>query len=694
MLKKKLLALLMVICFIPVMSLETKGDVLDDSIIVYVSSPMASVDQELTFLEPDNFQIVTIENNKVVLVPLTFLGMALDADDYIEETRAASGNITIDKRTIAFKSNSDQATLTENDETRRGTMKAPAQVINDKLYVPLEYTAAFFGKEYFYDKGLAIVSDTPNVYSLTRNKVDIEKWISKLNALPVIGSEKNFVSLTGKPDQYAAPVTAAAKEPVFHLRTAEDSDKLYTDGSYIYYADSRTITVMQASPGHDTRRLFTTTIPDENVTIDRIFVQDTTMAVIGQSSPGEANGLTRTHIYVYDISSKTTLKQIKKVELDGSYVYASVNYPHIYVAVNIDLGYLAADGTFSTPGYKDMDQENSLKYDETYYFPEISSPAYTVIAGIDMGDPSKAAVVNTYFGNDGLLYISGGNLYMPVAVDSGNSFIYKFTLSQGKANYSRRFSVSGHIPSIYAIDESDELLRVVTTGKSNSGTDTNYFYLFDKEGQVKKSIDKIAEGKQIFAISYMGERAYMVTTSLDDPLYVLNMGNPKNPSYMGQLKLSGAADYLHYFDGIHLLGFKAAGDGLNLALYDVSDIENPTVKYQTKIEDRGITASVLSNYRTLLVSKNKSALVIPAAIHSDSEGNESVSQGAYIYNISLTGGFSLKGFVQHSAEEGEAVAIDRVLYMNDYYYTLSPKLVIVYGLSELKELARVELAGV
>jgi hypothetical protein len=75
---------------------------------------------------------------------------------------------------------------------------------------------------------------------------------------------------------------------------------------------------------------------------------------------------------------------------------------------------------------------------------------------------------------------------------------------------------------------------------------------------------------------------YVVTFRQTDPLYTIDLQDPTAPKVTGELKILGYSAYLHPLgDGLLLgLGQNANEDGrvegIQLSLFDVSDIANPT----------------------------------------------------------------------------------------------------------------------
>jgi uncharacterized secreted protein with C-terminal beta-propeller domain len=93
-------------------------------------------------------------------------------------------------------------------------------------------------------------------------------------------------------------------------------------------------------------------------------------------------------------------------------------------------------------------------------------------------------------------------------------------------------------------------------------------------------------GEQVYAVKFIGSRAYVVTFRRTDPLYVLDLSNPTQPKAVGELQLPGFSDYLYPISDALLLGVgKDASDtgaisGVKLALINVGNPAAPVVNSQ------------------------------------------------------------------------------------------------------------------
>ena len=115
--------------------------------------------------------------------------------------------------------------------------------------------------------------------------------------------------------------------------------------------------------------------------------------------------------------------------------------------------------------------------------------------------------------------------------------------------------------------------------------------------------------------------AYLVTYRTIDPLFVIDLSDERNPKVLGELKIPGYSTYLHPYDETHLIGIgmeteetinrnsygtvvstSATIVGMKMALFDISNVNNPKQISSVLIGDRRTTSAILTNPKALLFS--------------------------------------------------------------------------------------------
>jgi len=191
-----------------------------------------------------------------------------------------------------------------------------------------------------------------------------------------------------------------------------------------------------------------------------------------------------------------------------------------------------------------------------------------------------------------------------------------------------------------------------------------------------------------------------------DPLFVIDLSDPTNPNVLGELKIPGYSKYLHPYDETHLIGFGedtkvvnygygdiVTTDGMKMALFDVTDPNNPIELYSVKIGEKGTYSELLNNHKALLFSKEKNIIAFPISITE--EDYQVTFQGAIVYGLDLENGFNLKGQIAHFDLEEDVYsyrrAVERIIYIEDTLVTLSEELVKATDMNTMEETSKIEI---
>ncbi|MBQ6396162.1 beta-propeller domain-containing protein [Candidatus Saccharibacteria bacterium] len=319
---------------------------------------------------------------------------------------------------------------------------------------------------------------------------------------------------------------------------------------------------------------------------------------------------------------------------------------------------------------------------------------------------------------------------------SRETALYKFDiLPSGEVSFKASASLPGSVLSQYSFDEKSGHLRVALhdsgsrwgvgslSGGSENGT---YIAVFDESMNLLGKTDYFGKNESLRASRFVGDKAYVVTYYNTDPLFVVDLADEKNPRVLGELKIPGYSTYLHPYDETHLLGFGVDTEeevvrdpstgrslwttsrvtGMKVALFDVSDYENPVQLSSVHIGDSRTTSAILSNPKALLFSKEKELLAIPVENFSEDveipisnvESNrdiedsfaylsdESSSSGYLVFGLNLASGFSQKGIITHDASR-----LLRGAYIENDLMTVSESFLKFNSLSDLAPLSSLDL---
>ena len=538
----------------------------------------------------------------------------------------------------------------------------------------------------------------------------------------------------------------------------DEADVVKTDGYYIYLiANSKNaVYILDADPKNAT--VVSKIAFDRNTSLAGIYLSNkgSRLAVLGSTYAirtetstywsGESGKPqtytyeyyvpedTRSFVKVYDISNKAHPVLARDFAVSGSYfnsrmideyVYAVVSQPVRVVNQTVELPvlYSGAQSSTTLPSrvyYVDRGEDSYFNY---YTF--------TSIIGLDINnDVQQAANLTVMMGGASNIYVSTGNIYITYPGASTSSLwtgpseptteIHRISVAKDSLNFEAKETVPGSVLNQYSMDEYNGYFRVATTSRRD-GVLQNNIYVLDAALKTVGKLENLAPGETLHSARFMGDRCYLVTFKKTDPLFVVDLAKPNAPKVLGELKIPGYSDYLHPYDETHLIGVgketeeAAQGDfawyqGLKLSLFDVSNVSSPTQLAKIVIGDRGTDSQALYNPKAFLFDNSRHLLVIPVnlaqidkALNSPgpSSYGEFVWQGAYIFNVTLSGGFELRGNVTHiesqTALGGEnqltnsSYWITRALYIDNRLYTISDEMVKLNGLSDLAFVIQVDL---
>jgi uncharacterized secreted protein with C-terminal beta-propeller domain len=302
------------------------------------------------------------------------------------------------------------------------------------------------------------------------------------------------------------------------------------------------------------------------------------------------------------------------------------------------------------------------------------------------------------------------------------TIIHKISIKNGEINYIAQGDAPGNVLNQFSMDEYNGYFRIATTTSQWQGTSANHLYVLDENLNIVGKLEDLAKGEKIYSARFLGNRAYMVTFKKIDPLFVIDLSNPTNPSVLGYLKVTGYSDYLHPYDENHIIGIGketnsdenssfAYQQGVKISLFDVSDVANPIEISKIEIGDRGTDSEALRDHKAFLFDKSRNLLVMPISLAEVDESQykgevpdwaygTTVWQGAYVFSISLEDGIKIRGRITHDenvTKSGDYYSFDynrqirRSLHMDDVLYTISSGMVKANKLGTLEEIKSIEL---
>jgi len=265
-------------------------------------------------------------------------------------------------------------------------------------------------------------------------------------------------------------------------------------------------------------------------------------------------------------------------------------------------------------------------------------------------------------------YTSSGNDIIYDGNVTYNTDIHKFSFDNGNLTYKGSGQAPGHLgweqdKRSFRFGENNGVLKVATsigeTWSNDSRTRVGVF----KEDETANALNEVAfldnlgkPGERLYAARFVGDRGYLVTFKVTDPLYVLDFSTPESPQVKGELEINGYSDYLHPIGENYLLGLgkDAIADtdadrgawyqGVKLSLFDVSDGSNLKEVNSLILGKRGTSSQALYDHHAFTWLDNNdgtATIAIPLELHDTPNQYESeyssISDPWYYYDVTHAG---------------------------------------------------------
>ena len=517
----------------------------------------------------------------------------------------------------------------------------------------------------------------------------------------------------------------------------DEADITKTDGDYIYSISDTNVIITNVKNPKEIKIEATINSTDGSMPEDMILYKDK-LVVISTKFNGTSYysyyNSSNTVVKIYNIQTKSNPVLEKSYELYEPYYTSRCIDNTLYIIAS---GNLRKQGDKIERGYKVDGIENEIPLENIKYLKDVKTTKQSIILtydlNIDINNSNKSSNntdISSYLIDISNAYVSENSIYLleqkyksgdvPAIgqmfgikgiiglltdyedYSSGyNTQIYKFGISSdGKVSYKTKNNIDGKTINQYSLDEKNGHLRLALFDGDGSRV-----AIFDEDLKQIGISAYVAKGETMYSSRFIGDKAYFVTYKTMDPLFVIDLSNETNPRVLGELKIPGYSTYLHPYDENHLIGIGMETEevfnrdysgkvisttsriiGMKMALFDVSNVNNPIQVSQTVIGDRRTTSAILTNPKALLFSKQKNLIAIPVNNYSeDFEINTSndtyssmvssytnynksyIAEGYFVYGLNIEDGFNLKGIITHENS-------NNIKKQSSYYYNITSKL--------------------
>lgn len=511
----------------------------------------------------------------------------------------------------------------------------------------------------------------------------------------------------------------------------DEADIIKTDGKYMYYIEENCLYIVEAYPTDKMEIIHKHDFSKEGLLPVELFLYKEHIAIILEYDPGirgsERHGsyFTNTVVKTYNIKNPAKPTFERSFKFDYQYLTSRMVENNIYLVSTgkIEQSPSGIDYIDTSIGQA----RNEISYKDLFLMPGENSKDYShinVVVALPIDKPHSKAQVKAYIGNGGEnVYVSNEYLYVVAKTTNGvlepsvgefsslivngsvdvfdfpkyGTNVYRIEIQDGNiGDYDSAF-VQGRVHNQFSMDEYNSYFRIATRNDYSSSV-----YVLDGDMKICGRIEGIAPREDIYASRFMGDRLYLVTFKIIDPLFVISLENPKKPTVLGKLKIPGYSEYIHPLDENHIIGFGKSGDprwseGVKMAIFDVSDVKNPKEKFEEIIGTDMSDSELLRNHKALMYMGNLGLMAFPVTVYG-----EKPYQGAYVFNINSDEGFKLRGRITHanaytfmdsqySSANAKTSFVKRIIYANQTLYTFSGDKVKATRYSDMEQVSEILL---
>lgn len=389
----------------------------------------------------------------------------------------------------------------------------------------------------------------------------------------------------------------------------DESDHIKTDGNYIYVQKEDKVVITDVR--NEKMNILGEICPNlgKNGYIKTMYVGGNQLFLVLQKN---ASDKMKCILQTYNIADRKNARLEGSVVVEGEYADSRKVGDIVYLFCN--KGILYNETTYKGDKEKIIPLVNDKKIPSGCIYVQDHADSEFIAVSVNAKKPSEIVDqmmvmntnVNVYMGTD-VIYLYSTEYKKEKAYTNITKFQYKDGYMSGVASK----SIKGEITDVFAISESNDILRVLTTEWNEQSK--NRLYMLDDKMKIIGKLSGIADGEEIYAARYIGDIAYFITYHNTDPLFAVDISDAETPKIIGKIKITGFSDYLHPYGKNKLLGIgyetdAATGEqlGVKLTMFDISNPEKLKVIDTLHID--GDYCSAADDYKTALVDSEKNVI--------------------------------------------------------------------------------------
>lgn len=348
-------------------------------------------------------------------------------------------------------------------------------------------------------------------------------------------------------------------------------------------------------------------------------------------------------ISIYQVADKSHPKKQKTFTLQGTCESSRLSDGYFYGISRFTAQ--PGSGAQDYDAYIPSVDGKRIEADRIYCPPQTDSSDYLVLVSIDLSDPSAIADSRALLAGSGTYYVNENHIYaawyqsvygqepQKEGTVRDATRILKFSYIKGHFYAQAEGEIPGNVHNSFSLDEYEGNLRAAATVQEyevkeviddrtgerigfdyGEAVQSNALYILSPSLELKGKVEGLAEGETIRSARFLGETGYLVTFRQTDPLFAVDLSDPEHPEVLGELKVSGFSEYLHFYGENRLLGIgmeadeeTGASQGMKLSMFDVSDPADLKEVSRTPLEKYNYSEA-LYEHRAVLIDTQENMI--------------------------------------------------------------------------------------
>ena len=252
----------------------------------------------------------------------------------------------------------------------------------------------------------------------------------------------------------------------------------------------------------------------------------------------------------------------------------------------------------------------------------------TQVSSFDVKNPSKPSARDTLFynGYNNDIYATDKFLFVSTAVPKQ---FYKTDLRcidisapDGSMNEAATIRTAGRVADKFKMRLAKGTLTVISETFNRNGnnnrarweTTLETFSLANPDKPEALGELRLAKGERLFATRFDADRVYIVTYERIDPLWIVDLSDPRKPVIKGELEVPGWSTYIQPLgDRLVSIGVDDTDNKRRVAvsLFDVSDVTKPRLFDKVTMGDRWSWSEAQYDEKAFTVLPHAGLILVP-----------------------------------------------------------------------------------